>query len=438
MLLPPHCRRATPGLVLLALLLAGCGGGRVAGTPDAAQGAVAAPQAIAATPLAPATPAPAAGGVRVALLVPLTGTNAAIGRALLNAAQMAVFDVADATFTLLPRDTGGTPEGAAAAATAALKDGAQLILGPLLAPDVAAVKPIARQAGISLVAFSTDDRLAGDGTYLLSVPPQETVQRVVAYAHAQGVSQFAAFAPASPYGDLVVAALRQATGTAGAGLDKVETYDPTAADLRPAVRDLADFDARKAALARERQRLAAAGDEASRLALQRLNGRETLGDPPFQAVLLADGGARLKSVASLLPYYDIDPGKVRFLGTGIWDEPGLGSEPALVGGWFATTDPAPRGEFDKRFHALYKETPPRLATLGYDATALAAILAKRAPAPAFTAASITDPSGFAGVDGIFRFGADGRIERGLAVLEVEKDGTKVISPAPQTFEPPAS
>jgi branched-chain amino acid transport system substrate-binding protein len=412
-------RRSLPfaSLMLLVLLLGGCAT-RVATSPGSRQGAdvppaAAPPQAI--TEVAPETSA--GGRPRVALLLPLSGPTAGIGRALLDASQMALFDVADERFTLLPRDTQGTPEGAARAASAALADGAQLILGPLLAGEVEAVKPIARQAHVNIVAFSTSDQLADDSTFLLSVLPRQTVQRVVAFAHERGVARFGALAPSTPYGELVVAELRAAAAANGGSVERVQFYDPAATDLRPAVRDLIGSEPRRTP--RNQPQPAAAPPPAG---------------AQYDAILLPDGGGKLKAVASLLPYFDVDTGQTHLLGTGLWDDPGIGSEPALVGGWFAAPDPAARSDFEKRFQDLYKQAPPRLATLGYDATALAALLAKRPPGTAFTAQSIADPSGFAGVDGIFRFHHDGRIERGLAVLEVQRNGAKVVSPAPETFE----
>ena len=427
--------------VALPIAVGGCAD-RVATSPAPLQGAptVAAPAEP--QPILPAPPgaaaSPSGAQVQVALLLPLSGPSAGIGRAMLDAAQLALFDIADEHFTLLPRDTEGTPEGASRAASAAIAGGAELILGPLLAAEVEAVKPVARQANVNIIAFSTAGQLAGDGTFLLSFPPRQSVDRVTAFAHERGATRFAALAPNTPYGQLVVGELRDATAAVAASLVQAEFYEPGATDFRPVVRRLASFDERKAALGRERQQLQTAGDEASRQALQRLAARETSGDTGFDAVLLPDGGGQLKAVASLLPYFDIDPAKVRRLGTGLWDEPGLGTEPALIGGWFAAPAPAARSDFEKRFRALYNLAPPRLATLGYDATALAAILARKPRGTAYTAASLTDPSGFAGVDGIFRFHADGVVERGLAVIEVERNGTKVISPAPETFERPTS
>jgi ABC-type branched-subunit amino acid transport system substrate-binding protein len=397
-------------LLVLAALLGGCVAQRVAAPPPPPQAstAVAPPQAIAPSVTPSEAPPPVVLGekMKIALLLPLSGPTGGLGRAMLDAAQMALFEVADDNFVLVPLDTQGTAEGATRAAESAVSQGAEFILGPLLAGEVAAVKPIARNANLSMVAFSTDEQLAGDGTYLLGFPPRQSVDRIAAFAHEKGVTRLAALAPSTPYGQLVVDELRSAAAAQGSRLDHVEFYDPSATDLRPVVR--------------------------------RLAGQAVTGEPDFDAVLLPEGGAKLKAVVSLLPYFDIDPAKVHILGTGLWDEPGLGSEPALVGAWFAAPAPAGRADFEKRFQAAYKQAPPRLASLGYDATALAAILAQRPRGTGFTAAALTDPSGFVGVDGIFRFRSDGRADRGLAVLQIERAGRTVISPAPETFERPAS
>jgi hypothetical protein len=139
-----------------------------------------------------------------------------------------------------------------------------------------------------------------------------------------------------------------------------------------------------------------------------------------------------------LPFYDVDPARVRFLGTGLWDEPSLGREPSLVGGWFAGPDPKASTEFRTRYQQLYGKLPPRIASLAYDATALVAVLARTRPQPYYEASALTNPAGFAGIDGIFRFATSGISERGLAVLEVRPDGLRVVSPAPVSFDRPTN
>ena len=345
-------------------------------------------------------PLPPGGKVRVALLLPLTGPTAALGQGMLDAALMAVYDVGADQIELMPHDTGTNPRGAAEAARAAIGDGARLIIGPLLAADVEAVKPVARAAHVPVLAFSTTASLAGNGTYLLSFQPRQEIARIVAYAHSHGVSRFAILAPNSPYGQLAMAAMQDAVSSNQSVLAVTAEYPPDVAALGDAVRDFAHQ------------------------------------GPNYDALLLPDGGARLKALAPLLSYNTIDPARIHILGTGLWDDAGLGTEPNLVHGWYAAPDPQGRARFDRRFRESEGHSPPRLATLAYDAAALASVLAKNPEGPDFSAEALTNPSGFVGLDGVFRLNQNGLIQRGLAVLEVERSGARVIDPAPDSFVPP--
>lgn len=345
-------------------------------------------------------PLPPGAKVPVALLLPLTGPAAGLGQGMLDAALQAVYDVGADQIKLMPHDTGGAPQKAADAARAAIADGARLIIGPLLAADVEAVKPVAQAANVPVLAFSTTAGLAGNGVYLLSFQPRQEIARVVAYAHAHGVNRFAIFAPRTAYGDLATAAMRDAVVANQAQLTVTGSYDPNLSTL---------------------------GDAAKSFVHQGID---------YEALLLPDGGARLKALSPYLAYYHVDTDKIHLLGTGLWDDASLATEATLLHGWYAAPDPQGRDGFVRHFTDAEGHAPPRLATLAYDATALAAVLAKNPNGPDYSAAALTNPSGFVGLDGVFRLNQDGLVERGLAVLSVERGGPHVIDPAPQTFAPP--
>jgi branched-chain amino acid transport system substrate-binding protein len=349
-------------------------------------------------PPAVPTPGQAVQGAKAALLVPLSGPAAAAGQHLWNAAQLAVFDVGGPGFTVQPIDTKGTPEGAAAAARQAIAQGAGIILGPLFSSEVKAVAPLARQAGINVVAFTTDHTAAGDGTFILGVLPRSQVARVVGQARAQGIGRFGVLAPDSEYGRAMAEALQETVRASGGLLTRAEFYDPRGTDPSEAIR--------------------------------RLGGG---GAVPFEALLLPDEGVRLKAAAALLPVHGVDPDRVQLLGTLAWNDPATAQEPALAGGWYAAPPLSAHAEFAGNYRRNFNTPPPAIASLGYDATALAAVLAQR-QGPGFGGvASITNTSGFAGVDGIFRLLPDGTNQRGLAVMEVSRSGAREIAPAPATF-----
>jgi ABC-type branched-subunit amino acid transport system substrate-binding protein len=379
-------------------LLAGCAPPAMVPAPGLA------PQVAPLSPPPSPAPPPAAAPAKVGLLVPLSGVNRNLGKAMLDAAGLALFETGSDRIELVPRDTAGTPEGASKAAKAVLKKGARLILGPLLKAEVDAVKPIAEEAGVNVIAFSTATDLAGANIFLMGFLPRQEVIREVSYAREQGYRRFAALASDAAYGHLMVHALRDAVSRSGGEVTAVAYFDPQKGGVAAAVAQLTG------------------------------QGRENAGPPNFDALMAPEGGERLKKVAGALAAAGLDTSRVQLLGSGLWDEPDTGQERELVGGWFAAPDPAAWRGFARRFEKAYGYKPPRLASLAYDAAGLAAVLAKGESGQPFSRAAILNPRGFSGVDGLFRFTPDGLVERGLAMLKVAPEGEEVLSAAPQSFE----
>lgn len=441
-------------MIIAALALVACAQPKVASEAPPAQAV--APPVVAVPPPPPLSPQPEPQPVdtgpvvhRVGLLVPLSGPPASVGHDLLAAAQMALFDLSGEHFEMLPRDSGASGASAAAAAQKLIdEDQVDLILGPLLSESVQAVAPVAQAAGVPLIAFSNDRAVASNGVFVLGFAPQEQVRRVMGFARSHGFGQFAALVPTSDYGAQMAAAVTESAAALGVMAADIAWYPTDPGDTTgrtEVVKQLADYEERQRALEAQRAQLTARDDEISRRALKRLETLDTLGDVGFDALILPAGGIEVRELAPLLAYYDVDPARVKLLGTWLWDDPALGREPTMIGAWFAAPPPSARAGFVERFATIYGRQPSRLATLGYDAMALAAVLARRAAAAAragetsavgtpFTLEALTSTNGFVGMDGIFRLRPDGRAERGLAVLEIRQDGLVVIDPAPQSFE----
>jgi ABC-type branched-subunit amino acid transport system substrate-binding protein len=331
---------------------------------------------------------------RVAVLVPLSGPNAALGQSLLNAANLALLDTGGQRIRITGYDTA---RGAAAAANEALEDGNALFLGPLLAEDVRTIAPIARSAGVPVLAFSNDASVAGNGVYLLGITPGQSIDRVVAFAASRGVRRFAGLVATGTYGQRAGQALTAAVEGAGGSLVGIETYSRAAADMRAAV--------------------------------TRLTGRGRA-----DAVLIGDGAQVALQLAPLVR--GTTPPQPRLMGTELWaTETNLGANPALRGAWFAAPTDANFTAFRTRYRARYNSAPFRLSSLGYDAVLLAVRIAADWPiGRRFPAGELRGSTGFAGVDGAFRFGRDGIAERALEVREIGATGTTVASPAPRGFE----
>ena len=372
-------------------LLAGCGAPSLGPFSDAAP--------------APPPPGPGAapivggdtfgtGPVKVAAILPLTqnGQPSAVGQSLRNAAQLAVDESGGGDITLTVLDDRSTPDGAAQAAQTAIGGGAEIVLGPLFAANVRQVATAAKAANRPVIAFSTDASVASSGIYLLSFLIEGYVDRVMDYAASHGKKTFSVMAPQTDFGNVVVNEAQLEASRLNVQIGVVARYAP--------------------------------GQPSE--AAQQIAGQPT----PSDAVLIgesADGAGPAASALIAKGY------KGQILGTGVWNDPKALSATALDGAWIAAPENANFNTFAAKYKAKFNSDPARLATLSYDAVYLVAVLARTQGPQRFSAGVLTNPSGFNGADGVFRFRADGLNDRGLAVLRIGRGATTVLAPAPKSF-----
>jgi ABC-type branched-subunit amino acid transport system substrate-binding protein len=383
-------RRAA--LACAAVLLTGC-------TVSLNQSPEPAPQENPAATAAAPTGAIGTGQIKVGLILPMTasGNAGAAARSMKNAAEMALAEFNTPNIQLLLKDDGGNAQGAQQAAQQALEEGAEILIGPLFAQAVQAAGQAARGRGVPVMAFSTDSSIAGRGLYLLSFLPETDVDRILDYAFANGKRSFAALLPDNAYGSVVEAEFKQGVARRGGRIVALERYP-----------------ADKAAMAASIKVVAQAANQADALFIP--DGAETV---PALVQGLASNGVNMK--------------RLQLLGTGLWDDPAISADQALHGGWFAAPDSAGFKGFSTRYRTRFGQEPVRTATLAYDAVALVAALVKTQGAQRFSPDVLAGTSGFAGIDGVFRFRPDGTNQRGLAVMRVTPSGPQVISPPPKSF-----
>jgi branched-chain amino acid transport system substrate-binding protein len=393
----PSRRRAVAGLLTTAAgtLLAGCSGNSSLLNSFTSPAPTQPPQSAQAPPGASI----GTGEVKAALILPLSaaGNAGVAGQSMRNAAEMAIAEFNAPNVQLLVKDDGGTAEAARQGAQQAVDEGAEIILGPLFAQSVSVVGQVARARNIPVIAFSTDTNVASAGIYLLSFLPETDVERIVQYAASTGKRSYAALIPDNPYGTVVEAAFKQAVARRNGTLVALERYPHDKAGMVGPVRNVA-----QAAMRAE-------------------------------ALLIPDSGDAVPDVVATLAGDNVNLKKIQLIGTGLWDDQRISANPALDGGWYAAPDGAGYRAFVERYRTRYKQDPGRTATLAYDAVALIAALVKTQGTQRFSTTVLTNPSGFTGIDGLFRFRADGTNERGLAVMRVTPSGSQIISPPPKSF-----
>ena len=332
-----------------------------------------------------------AGRHRVALLVPMSGPNGLAGRSIANAATMALLDTNAVNLRITTYDTAS---GAAIAAERAISDGNRLILGPLLGEEAVQVARAAHAAHIAVISYSNDTAAAGHDVFIMGNIPGEAIARVVRIARSQGASRFGALIPVGTYGERSSNAALAAVRASGGMMVGMESYDRRSNTLGAAVRRL------KAHC-------------------------------PCDAVLIADTGPNAALAAAALKV----GGAPRILGTELWSgDATVARSPALRGAEFAGLSNDHFARFAASYRTRFGAAPYRIATLGYDSVLLTLRVARDwQPNTSFPTARMYDRGGFLGLDGPFRFGSGGVIERALEVREVRGGAATVVSPAPVRF-----
>jgi ABC-type branched-subunit amino acid transport system substrate-binding protein len=310
---------------------------------------------------------------------------------------MAIAEFNNPNVQLLVKDDGGTAQGAQRSAQQAIDEGAEIVLGPLFAHSVAGAAQVARGRGVPVIAFSTDSNVASRGVYLLSFLPESDVDRVVDYAASQGKRSFVALLPDNAYGTVVEAAFKQAVARKNGRVVALERYSNDRSRLPETARIVADAAARA------------------------------------DALFIPDGGDEVVAVVRALAGSGVNLKRLQLIGTGLLSDDRGSSAPELEGAWYAAPEATGFRAFAARYRSRYGREPARMATLAYDSVALVAALVKSSGGQRVTDDVLTNPSGFAGIDGVFRFRNDGTSQRGLAVMRVTPSGGQAVSPAPKTF-----
>jgi branched-chain amino acid transport system substrate-binding protein len=336
---------------------------------------------------------PADGRHQVALLLPITGPDGDVGQSIANATQLAM--EATNSGVKINLKTYDTALGAAAAASKAIADGNRLILGPLRSDDVITVADIARTRNVPIISFSNDIGVAGRNAYLLGHLPSQSTDRIVRYAKQRGKTRFGAIVGSNVYGQRASSNFTKSVMDAGGTLVTTVSADGSQASIDAAIR-----------------RLKAAG--------------------PMDAVLIGNTGAASSIIAPALRKAGIN---AQILGTELWNIDGqITSNASMRGAWFASVSDRYYRQYVTQYRTRFGKAPLRLSSLGYDAVLLTSRVAQNwRLGTTFPISNLTDPGGFIGIDGAFRFSGDGLSDRMLEVQEVQKGKFTMIDAAPGSF-----
>jgi len=366
-------------------------------------------------------------GFKAAMLLPLSGKLSKQGEGLQNATLLAINELDDKNIVIDFFDTQSSPDGAAKAARGAVAQGANIIIGPLTSDEVEAVTPLAKSERIPVVSFSTSPRVLQNGIYSLGLLSEEQIYTIMKFATDKGRKNFAILVPDNNYGMGLAKAAYRSAKINRVNLIKIGFYAPDSIDFSQLLSDMTDYKKRSERadnLKKSAERRLENGDESAAADLQRMKNVDSIGGVDFDAIIIPESGAKLKSAASMLGYYDVFAPEVMMLGTATWDNTNLSRETTLYGSFYPALSKEHSSYLFDKYQKTFSQNPESLYSFAYDAVALLSELGKSENSS--VSARLLDEHGFSGLNGSFKFFADGTNSHNLKIFEVTAKGPKEV------------
>ena len=371
---------------------------------------------------------------RVGVLLPLSGAASKHGQGLKNASMMALEDINNPNLILQYYDTQSTESGARIAAENAIRQRAALIVGPLMSTEVQAIASETIYQGVPVIAFSTAQEVLQPTVYTMGLLVEEQVNRIVSYAAKQGRRRLALLIPDNSTGNAVAKAAVKSAQKNGIDVTVIGYYRPESSDFSGIIKEMTNYGQRHGEVVRLKANLKAraeGGDRQAAYELKKLETKEGIGDVGFDAVLIPESGAKLTSAISMFAYYDAAYPDVQFLGTSVWETGKFNNESVMHRSWYPAISRTHSAYFAGKYNQIFNERPSSLYSFAYDAVALSNEIARRGADNINQV--ITNPGGYSGINGAFRFFEDGTNQHSLDVMEIRPNDDVIVDAAPRKF-----
>ncbi|OJX11140.1 MAG: hypothetical protein BGO77_03470 [Caedibacter sp. 37-49] len=324
---------------------------------------------------------------KVGVLLPLSGSQAALGQALRQATELSFFEHPAENLELVYKDTEGTSQGAAKAAQECLQENVEAILGPVFATEVKAIKPLVKARQLPVLSFSNDKSIAGQGVFVFGFSPQTQVQQILHYAAHQNIRRIAALVPKTPYGNTISQELKKVTAEKSMTLVGLIPYEGQGENLKTELDHLKQMS--------------------------------------YDALFIPVGGEDLLNLFNNLNYYSFDHASAQLLGTTLWETKEV--PPYLIGSWYPAPTPDTYTAFEDRFERIYGATPKRMASLGYDAVVALSLAIRETPDKRLDFKNFLNKGEFYGANGAFRLKEDGTVDRAYFIFKWKQHGPQPIN-----------
>jgi len=370
--------------------------------------------------------------VKIGLLLPLSGSNSKIGESLLKASRLSLNKTKNKNIKLLVKDTENIDKNIISSYYELINEDVDIILGPLFSKNIELITPIATEENTIMITFSNNMGIKNENTFISGLAPENEIEKIFEYAILNGKNKFAVILPNNQYGLRSKKLIENILSENQSLLSKLVLYDSKNPDFYMVAKVVANYEQRKFDLEKKLEELKNIESLDSKKIYKKLKNQDTLGELDFDSLYIGvENVKHLSMLASILPYYDVDPKKVFYMGNSLWAQNIVLKEPALEKGYFPNIDQIGIENFELEYQSIFAQKPHKVSSLAYDLIGLISSLQKNSQN--IDVKNITNKNGFIGSNGLFRFKKDGSIERSLSIFQIKNQKIIEIKKADLNF-----
>ena len=357
--------------------------------------------------------------LKVGIMLPLTGKNYQIGNSLLNASQLALNKTQNKNIKFFVRDT-GNEDHITKNFYSLLSEDIDIILGPIFSKNILKIQPLAKDEDIQIITFSNNSKVAQNNLYVFGLTLEDEVQSILEYSIKLENKKLAVILPDNEYGKRINNEIEKFHYNNQSQVVKTIVYNPIKPDFYEISKNISEYEERKIKLGLKIKELETLNTESSKKEIKRLKNLDTLGNLPFDSLFIGvENFKQLSMISSILPYYDVDPKKIQYLGNSVWNKDSIVKEPGLNNSLFTSLDRDSTTNFKKEYLEVFNQKPHPIASLAYDAVGL--VVSLKENKKRIDASSLTSKKGFLGINGEFKFYIDGNIKRNPSIYRVKNE-----------------
>ena len=357
--------------------------------------------------------------LKIGIMLPLTGKHYQIGHSLLNASQLALNKTQNKNIKFFVGDTGNEDK-ITEIFYGLLNEDIDILLGPIFSKNILKIQPLAKDESIQIISFSNNTEVAQNNLYVFGLTLEDEIFSILEYSTNLENKKLAAILPENDYGKRIKNEIIKFQNIIPFQLVKTVMYNSNDPDFYEISKNISDYEKRKTNLGLKIKELEKLNTEASKKEIRHLKNLDTLGDLPFDSLFIGvESFKQLSMISSILPYYDVDPKKIQYLGNSVWNKDSIIKEPGLNNSLFTSLNHQSTKRFKDEYIEIFNKKPHPIASLAYDAVGL--VISLNENKKPINASTLTSNKGFIGINGKFKFYKTGKIQRVPSIYRVTNE-----------------